>query len=242
MNITRNTEHLRKRIGHCAARLGAMANHRYSLRESTHGALRLLGGIALAGSILLGSGSTQRHALLIRYTITISARNETNVRAVHRLAGTWARQVVKSSLRYHMSPLLVAAVLHQENRGFIDRSAERVSGAGAIGPMQLMPGTAWNLLKANPWKPDQNIDAGTHYLAMLMRHYRGNVRLTLMAYNAGPTRIDRDLRNGRPAPIESVLYARRIMRRVTIERAIQIMRRPTIAHGIIEVRLASAQN
>lgn len=223
--------------------ISALACRRYSFRESLEGGARLLGGVVLAGSILLGSGSTQRQSVLIHYTITIRSRHETSVRAVHRLAGTWARQVIDSSLRYHVSPTLVAAVLHQENRGFVDQSASRVSVDGAIGPMQLMPGTARGLLKANPWKPDQNIDAGAHYLAMLMRRYRGNVRLALMAYNAGPTRIDMDLRTGRAAPPQSRRYAWRIMRRIAMEREIQRIDRPgpAVAHGVIDVSPASTQ-
>ena len=65
----------------------------------------------------------------------------------------------------------------------------RISGTGAMGVMQLMPGTARELGLTDPFELEQNVDGGVRYLKQLLGVYRGNVRRTLAAYNAGPARI-----------------------------------------------------
>jgi soluble lytic murein transglycosylase-like protein len=80
----------------------------------------------------------------------------------------------------------VKAVIHRES-GFRPRAR---SPAGAIGLMQVMP---WNARRlgiryAELWDPARNILAGTRLLAVLLRHYQGDIISTLVAYNAGPRR------------------------------------------------------
>lgn len=86
---------------------------------------------------------------------------------------------------------LVRAVIQVES-GFNPRA---VSNKGAIGLMQLMPGTA-AALGVNPWSPRDNLRGGIGYLASLLRDFDGNTRLALIAYNAGPSHA-RDVRDGR---------------------------------------------
>jgi soluble lytic murein transglycosylase-like protein len=126
---------------------------------------------------------------------------------IHHLAGKWTQDVLLAARKAHISPRLVASVLHVENRGEINESARRVSSAGAIGPMQLMPATARDDLHVNPWNPRENINGGAQYLASLIRQFGGSKRLALIAYNAGPTLV---ATGGRPA--ESVRYAAAVLR------------------------------
>jgi len=90
--------------------------------------------------------------------------------------------VAEAAQAYHVRPELVQAVIDAESRG--DPSA--VSRAGAEGLMQLMPATSEQYGVFNPFDPQANVNGGTHYLADLLRRYRGNLRLALAAYNAGP--------------------------------------------------------
>jgi soluble lytic murein transglycosylase-like protein len=64
-----------------------------------------------------------------------------------------------------------------------------VSGAGAIGLMQLMPGTAKGL-GVDPHDPRRNLEGGIKYLAQLSDKYDGDYVKTLAAYNAGSGRVD----------------------------------------------------
>ena len=81
---------------------------------------------------------------------------------------------------------LLHAVIEQE-------SAFRpcaVSSKGAQGLMQLMPDTAGSLGVKDPFDPQQSIEAGARYLKQLVDKYKGDLRLSLAAYNAGPASVD----------------------------------------------------
>ncbi|MFO8084868.1 MAG: lytic transglycosylase domain-containing protein [Desulfobacterales bacterium] len=89
--------------------------------------------------------------------------------------------IQKASSQNDLEPALVKAVIMAES-GY---NPEAVSPVGAMGLMQLMPGTAESLGVQNGFNPEQNIQAGTRYLKKLIDRLDGDISLALAAYNAG---------------------------------------------------------
>jgi len=93
----------------------------------------------------------------------------------------------KAAAKYGVSSNLLKAVAKEES-GY---QPGVVSYAGAIGVMQLMPGTASSLGVTNPYDAEQNIMGGAKMLSQLLAKYNNNLDLALAAYNAGPGNVAR---------------------------------------------------
>jgi soluble lytic murein transglycosylase len=136
---------------------------------------------------------------------------------------SYEAEIADSAARHRVNPYLVAAVINAESSW----GAEQVSGAGAIGLMQVMPQTARDLAASKrvdkkKFPPDQlrdpatNIEYGTAYLRYLVDRYH-EIEMALAAYNAGLTRVDqwakknKDIRQSIECP-ETKQYVLKVMR------------------------------
>jgi soluble lytic murein transglycosylase-like protein len=93
--------------------------------------------------------------------------------------------IAEAAKLYAIDPHMIRAVMEAES-GF---NAMAVSPVGALGLMQLMPAVAAELGATDPFDPRQNIFAGTRYLRQLLDAHRGNLKLALASYNAGPGNV-----------------------------------------------------
>jgi soluble lytic murein transglycosylase-like protein len=95
--------------------------------------------------------------------------------------------IAEAAAEYSIPEAFIKAVIHVESAF----NPNAVSHEGAMGLMQLMPGTAEYLGCADPFDPRQNIMAGTYYLRILSNQYDGDINLVLSAYNAGSGNVAR---------------------------------------------------
>jgi len=122
----------------------------------------------------------------------------------------WQPLIEAASKRFGVPVTWIRAVMARESAGLTTlHGAPMVSSAGALGLMQLMPGT-WSDMRAkfgfsnDPFDPHDNISAGTAYLRQMFDRY-GYPDL-FAAYQAGPRRLDGVLAGLKPLPETTRTY------------------------------------
>ena len=122
---------------------------------------------------------------------------------------------IDSLIRYYgtqhgVDPYLIFCLMSQESKF----SANATSYKGAMGLMQLMPGTAARYGVTNPYDIVQSISGGTRYLKDLLKMFNGRVDLALAGYNAGEGAVMK-YGNAIPPYSETRNYVRLILQRYT---------------------------
>lgn len=113
-------------------------------------------------------------------------------------------EIALAARQFGVDPALVRAVIHAES-GFNPRAR---SQKGAMGLMQLMPGTARMLGVVDASVPSENIRGGTQYLAGLLARFKGDTSLATAGYNAGPEAVQKYA--GIPPYAETQVYVQRV--------------------------------
>ena len=126
---------------------------------------------------------------------------------VHKNRKKFAPTIARAAKVHRLPPALLHAVITAESA--YDPAA--VSRAGAVGLMQLMPGTAKRYGVRNRRDPTDNVAGGTHYLRDLLNLFDNNVVLALAAYNAGENAV---INYGHRIPPyhETQTYVRRVLK------------------------------
>jgi len=95
--------------------------------------------------------------------------------------------ITRASEQYGISFPLLKAIIKVES----DFDPRAVSKKGAKGLMQIMPENFRPLGIKDPFNPSENINAGARYFKQMYDRFKGKLALSLAAYNAGPTAVDR---------------------------------------------------
>jgi soluble lytic murein transglycosylase-like protein len=135
----------------------------------------------------------------------LSARNE-SVCGVQRKEN-YSSIVVPLAQKHGLDWRLVTAIMAAESS--FNPCAK--SPKGAMGLMQIMPAVAQDF-KVNPkraYEPNENIRAGVLLLKRLNKKYKGNLKLTVAAYNAGPGNVERY--KGIPPFKETQSYVKKVL-------------------------------
>jgi hypothetical protein len=117
----------------------------------------------------------------------------------------WSEWIREHADLHGVDPRLVQAIVQVES-GYNARARSR---AGAVGLMQLMPGTARTLQVGNRYDAEQNIRGGVAYLRQMIDRFSGRLELAIAAYNAGPGAVERY--GGIPPYAETRDYVDRVL-------------------------------
>ena len=162
------------------------------------------------GQILLTDKPMRGLTLLKRYPMTTGRRTPASgasLAAMRKRQRELTPLIVSAANANRLRPELIHAVIRAESA----YRADAVSSAGAVGLMQLMPGTAERYGVTDRRDPKQNLRGGTAYLRDLLEMFDSDLQLALAAYNAGENAVIK-YGNKIPPYDETQDYVRKVIR------------------------------
>tara|TARA_R110002051_G_scaffold70726_3_gene127230 strand:- start:4014 stop:4859 length:846 start_codon:yes stop_codon:yes gene_type:complete len=136
------------------------------------------------------------------------------LQTLQAIASVYGLDILRATVGTNVSPALVLALISVESAG----NQDAVSGAGALGLMQLMPATASRFGVTDSADPVENIKGGVAYLAWLMDHFDKDPILVLAGYNAGEGAV-RD-NAGVPPYAETRAYVPKVLAAWTVAKGL----------------------
>jgi hypothetical protein len=145
------------------------------------------------------------------FSTSVCAKRTSVASKPRKLSVDEALKLIHASAQKHnVPPTFVRSIVEAES----NYDSEAISPVGAVGLMQLMPRTAEEF-GCDPKIPEQNVEAGTRYLRVLMDRYkkkRDPLKHVIAAYNAGPGNVDRY--KGVPPFRETRTYVKRVIQNI----------------------------
>lgn len=171
--------------------------------------------VVVVGSSARTSRATRAAAVLLStvFILPLVAPKTASAQVVDFERPHFAADIAEASRRSGLPETWIKAVAWVESAG----SSRAVSPKGAMGVMQIMPGT-WRELRddlslgSDPFDRRDNLVAGAIYLRRMLDHF--GVEGFLAAYNAGPARYQAYLAGRRNLPAETVAYVGRVRSRM----------------------------
>lgn len=120
-----------------------------------------------------------------RYSLTARPRNARQFDRSVKIPSDIHEFIEKTAARNAIDPKLVDAIIQVESNW----NPIAISRKGAMGLMQLIPATAARFGVMDIFDPKQNIEGGIRYLRFLLDTFRGDLHLSLAAYNAGENTV-----------------------------------------------------
>lgn len=154
-----------------------------------------------------GAGTMELSADQVAEIVVLADLPDANppLKPVSTLSGSFDEMLVQAALQQGLEPAFVRSVARIES----NLRQDAISNKGAIGLMQLMPGTA-AVLGVDAHNAAENVIGGAKFLRELLLRYNGDPALALAAYNAGPGAVQKY--NGVPPYMETHQYIIRVLR------------------------------
>ena len=162
----------------------------------------------LVRSVVVSPRPVRENVIAPKVIAPATPEAEPETQAAPAPATTFREAVDEIARKHDLPPQLVHSVIRVES----NYNPYAVSPKGALGLMQLVPGTARRFGVSNVFNPAENIEGGARYLRYLLDLYHNDYRLALAAYNAGEGAVAKH--GGVPPYPETVNYLQQVRKRL----------------------------